>query len=77
MELGISISHVKRLMKMTEMSEPDGRVSVRDRVIVPKLNTATNCEIPLYQSCNLSRAWQRKAKVIESKVIKSNVGTIS
>ena len=56
LKLGISMGHIQRLMKVTEMYEPNGRVSVMDRVIVPKLNTADNCEIPLYASCNLSRA---------------------
>ena len=48
-----------------------------DRVIVPKLNAAANCEVPLCQSCNLSRARQKKAKVVRSKAIESSIGAIS
>ena len=77
LELGVSMSHVQRLTKVTETHEPNGRVSVMNRVIVPKLKTATNCEIPLCQSCNFSRAKQRKAEVVKSKAIKLNVGAIS
>ena len=47
LKLGVSMSHVQRLMKVSEMHEPNGRVSVMDRVIVPKLNAAANCEVPL------------------------------
>ena len=76
-KLGVSMSHVQRLMKVSEMHEPNGRVSVMDRVIVPKLNAAANCEVPLCQSCNLSRARQKKAKVVRSKAIESSIGAIS
>ena len=77
LNLVASMSHVQRLVKVSEMHEPNGRVSVMDRVIFPKLNAAANCEIPLCQSCNLSRAKQRKTKVVRSKGIKSSVRAIS
>ena len=47
LKLGVSMSHVQRLMKVLEIHEPNERVSVMDRAIVPNLNRAANCEIPL------------------------------
>ena len=76
-KLGISMPRIQELMKVVEMREPNGAVSVKDRVIVPKLNSAATCDIPVCQSCAVSRAKQRKPKVIKSKAIESSVGAIS
>ena len=77
LKLDVSISHVQHLMKVSEIHKPNERVSVMDRVIVLKLTAAENCEIPLCKSCNLSQARQRKAKVVRSEAVKSNIGAIS
>jgi hypothetical protein len=50
---------------------------VTDRVIIPKVNAAANCEILQCTSCNLSRARQHKTEVVKSKAIESSVGAIS
>ena len=50
------MQHIQELMKVAEMKEPNGAVSVKDRVIVPKLSSAATCDIPVCQSCELSRA---------------------
>ena len=57
--------------------QPNGQATVKDRVIVSKINAAANCEIPQCVSCNLSRARQHTAKVVKSKAIKSELGAIS
>ena len=54
LKLGVSMSHVQRLMKVSEKHELNERISVMDKVLVPKLTAAENYEIPLRQSCNLS-----------------------
>ena len=77
LELGMHMSHVHCLTKVSVMHEPNERVSAVEWVIVPKVNVAANCEITLCKSCNLSRARQRKAKVVRSKATKSSVGAIS
>ena len=76
-KLGISMQHIQELMKVAEMKEPNGAVSVKDRVIVPKLSSAATCDIPVCQSCELSRAKQRKAPVVKAKVNESSEGAIS
>ena len=76
-KLGISMHHIQELMKVSEMKEPNGAVSVKDRVIVPKLSSAATCDIPVCQSCELSRAKQRKAPVVKAKVNESSEGAIS
>ena len=63
------------------MREPTGRGTMKDRVIVPEIileiNSAANCEIPQCASCNMSSARQRKTKVVKSKVIQFEIGSIS
>ena len=54
LKLGVSMNHIQRLMKVLEMHEPTGKISVMDRAIVPKLSAAANCDIPQCQLCNLS-----------------------
>ena len=76
-KLGVSMRHIQQLMKVAEIKEPNGRVSVMDRVIVPKINAASNCNIPMCQTCQMSSAKQRKPNVSKSKVVESSVGSIS
>ena len=73
-KLGISPRHIQQLMKVSQMKEPNGRVTTMDRVIVPKLPSAANCPIPICQTCKLSSAKQRKPKVTKSKAVESSVG---
>ena len=63
-KLGISMQHIQELMKVAEMKEPSGAISVKDRVIVPKWSSAATCDIPVCQSCELSRAKERKAPAV-------------
>ena len=57
--------------------EPNGKVSTMVRVIVPKYKTATTCEIPKCQLCLLSRAKQRKPKMVDTKPVRSAERAIS
>jgi len=77
LKLGVSMQHIQELMRVSEMKEPNGRIRTMDRVIVPKHETAATCEIPECQSCLLSRAKQRKPKVVDTKPVKSAEGAIS
>ena len=52
-------------------------MSTMDRVIKPRIKSASNCPIPLCQSCQMSRAKQRKPKITKSKVIPEVEGAIS
>ena len=54
LELGISMSCVQRLTRVSEMYGPNGSVAVKDGMIVPKINAAASCEILKCVSCNLS-----------------------
>ena len=45
-KLDVSISHVQCLMKITEIYEPNVRVSVMDRVIVLPLTVKVRCDNP-------------------------------
>ena len=64
-------------MRVSEMKEPNERIRTMDRVIVPKYETVATCEIPECQSCLLSRAKQRKPRVVDTKPVKSAEGAIS
>eukprot|EP00956_Cyclotella_meneghiniana_P006417 scaffold8416_cov43-Cyclotella_meneghiniana.AAC.1 len=64
-------------MRVAELRESTGAVTVMDRVIVPKIKSAANCPIPMCQSCQLSRARLRKPKVAKSKAIPENAGALS
>ena len=75
-KLGISMHHIQELMRVSEMKEPNGAISVKDRIIVPKLSSAATCDIPVCQSCELSRAKQRKAPVVKAKANESSEGAI-
>ena len=48
--LGVSMQYIQHLMKVANVVEPCGRETVKDRIIVPKYNSAVACEIPKYQS---------------------------
>ena len=76
-KLGISMQRVQELMRVVEMREPDGAISTRDRVIVPKIKSAAYCPIPLCQSCQLSCSKQRKPKVIKLKDVSTEDGSLS
>lgn len=71
-KLGSSMQHIQELMKVAEMKEPNRAVSVKDRVIVPKLSSAATCDIHVCQSCQLSRAKQRKDPVVKTEVNESS-----
>eukprot|EP00956_Cyclotella_meneghiniana_P015029 scaffold22790_cov42-Cyclotella_meneghiniana.AAC.1 len=76
-KLGVSMQRVQQLMRVAELRESTGAVTVMDRVIVPKIKSAANCPIPMCQSCQLSRARLRKPKVAKSKAIPENAGALS
>jgi hypothetical protein len=76
-KLGISMQRIQELMRVVKVEEPDGRLSVMDRVICPKIRAAANCPIPLCQSCQMSRAKQRKPDVKRSKAVPEEVGALS
>lgn len=76
-KLGISMQRIQELMRVVEVQEPSGAVSTMDRVIKPKIKSASNCPIPLCQSCQLSRAKQRKPKISKSKAIPETEGVLS
>ena len=61
------MQHIQQLMKVSEMKEPSGEILTMDRVIVPKMNGASNCEIPKCQSCLISSAKQRSPKMVDDK----------
>jgi hypothetical protein len=76
-KLGISMQRIQELMRCVEVEEPDGRISVMDRVICPKIRSAANCPIPLCQSCQMARAKQRKPDIKRSKAVPEEVGALS
>jgi hypothetical protein len=76
-KLGISMQRVQELMKEVEMQEPDGRVSIQDKVIHPRIKSAATCPIPVCKSCQLSRARQRKPNVVKSKAVPEEAGALS
>ena len=77
LKLGINMPHIQELMRVSEMKDPNGEITTMDRVIKPKLNGAASCPPPQCESCNLSRAKQRKPKVAKVKVVEDAVGAIS
>jgi hypothetical protein len=76
-KLGISMQRIQELMRVVEVEEPDGRVSAMDRVICPRIRSAANCPIPMCQSCQMSRAKQRKPEVKKSKAVPEEAGALS
>ena len=76
-KLGISMQRIHELMRVVEVEEPDGKVSVIDRVICSQVQSAANCPIPLCQSCQLSSAKQQTLKVVKSQVVPEKVGALS
>ena len=74
---GINVQHIQELMGVSEMEDPNGEITIMYRVIKPKLNGAASCPPPQCESCNLSRAKQRKPKVVKGKAIEDTVGAIS
>ena len=44
-KLGVLMRHIQQLTKVNEIKEPNGRVSVMDRVSVSKIDAASNCNI--------------------------------
>ena len=48
-----------------------------DRVIIPKIKAAATCPIPMCQSCQLSRAKQRKPATTKSKAIPEAIGALT
>ena len=68
--------HIQQLINVTEIKEPNGRVSVIDRVSVPKIIAASNCNIPMCQTCHISSVKQRKPNVVKSRVVESSIGSI-
>ena len=76
-KLGISMQRIQELMRVVEVHELDGAISTMDRVICPKIRSASTCPIPLCQSCQLSRAKQRKPSVTKSKAVPEEAGALS
>ena len=76
-KLGISMQHIQQLMKVANVVEPSGRKSVKDKIIIPKYNSAATCDIPKCQSCEQAKAKQRKFKPTKSKAIKEAEGAIT
>ena len=76
-KLGISMRHIQRLMKVSNVVEPNGRKSVKDKIIMPKYNSAATCDIPKCRSCEHAKAKQRKSKHVKSKAIKEAEGAIT
>ena len=76
-KLGVSIQHIQHLIKVANVVKPCGRETVKDRIIVPKYNSAATCEIPKCQSCQLLQAKQLKSKPVKSKAIKEAEGAIT
>lgn len=73
---GIFMQWIKELMRVVEVEEPDGKISVMDRVICPQICAAATCPIPLCQSCQMSRAKQRKPDVKQSKAVPEEAGAL-
>jgi hypothetical protein len=59
-KLGIGMQRVQELMRCVQVEEPDGSITIMDRVITPRIKSADTCPIPVCQSCQLSRAHLRK-----------------
>ena len=76
-KLGISMQRIQELMRVVEISEENGATSTMDRVIIPKIKATATCPIPMCQSCQLSRAKQRKPKTTKSKAIPEASGAIT
>jgi hypothetical protein len=70
------MQRIQELMQVVEVEEPDGKLSVMDRVICLKIRAATS-RIPFCQSCQMSRATKRKPKVVKSKVVPEEPGALS
>ena len=76
-KLGISMPRVQELMRAHPMEEPNGATSTAPQIIKPKIPQASSCPLPKCQSCQLSRARQRKPNVVKSKTIPENAGPLS
>jgi hypothetical protein len=70
------MQRIQELMRVVEVEEPDGRVSVMDRVICPRIRAVANCPILFSQSCQMARAKQRKPKVTKSKAVPEEAGVL-
>ena len=75
--LGISMQRVQELMRVVEVVDENGAVSVMDRVICPRIKSASTCPIPMCKSCQLSRAKQRKPNVVKTKAVQETAGSLS
>ena len=70
------MQRIQELMRVVEVEEPDGRVSVMDQVICPRICSAANCPIPMCQSCQMSCAKERKPEVKKSKAVPEEAGAL-
>jgi hypothetical protein len=75
-KLNISMQQVQELMRVVEAEEPGRWVSDKDRVICPRIRAAAKCPISLCQSCQMSRAKQRKPEVKKSKAVPEEAGAL-
>ena len=55
-KLGISMHHSQRLMKVANVVEPSSRKSVKEKLIIPKYNSAATCDIQKCGSCDQAKA---------------------
>jgi hypothetical protein len=55
-KMGIGMQRVQELMRCVQVEEPDGSITVMDRVITPRIKSAATCLIQVCQSCQLSCA---------------------
>jgi hypothetical protein len=63
-------------MKIHEMKESHGSVSIRDRAIVLKMDETATFEVPTCESYELARAKPKESRVAKSKAVKSEEGAI-
>ena len=71
------MQHIQRLIKVANIVESSGKKSAKDKIIIPKYNSAATCDIPKCRSCEHAKAKQRKSKHARSKAIKEAEGAIT
>jgi hypothetical protein len=76
-KLGISMGRVQELMRGHQAKEPNGNHVWMDPVIKPKFPSASNCKIPMCQTCELARAKKRNPKVVKQKSVKEKEAILS
>ena len=76
-KLGFGMQRVQELMKGHSSKDSAGKSAWMPPVIHPKVPSASSCPLPRCQTCELSRAKKRNAKVVKQQAIKEREAVLA